>query len=183
MWKKQVLVSPFPYETWTTEHKHPFFHHDGCMLDFYPCKNPFGVCGEISLSRETPQVLPVLGSHDSKDITHREAEKFLPSTPYFCWMYSVIDFMLWDLLMTRENPLRGKFVVQFLSCKMSSNKPHVHIARGWWKGWCFPHGKGGFVGCHVPLSQDSTSKLSAWLRKDFWKHSEHFALNAALQFL
>lgn len=77
----------------------------------------------------------------------------------------------------------GKFVVQFLSCKMSSNKPHVHIARGWWKGWCFPHGKEGFVGCHIPVSQDSTSKLSAWLRKDFWKHSEHFALNAALQFL
>lgn len=76
----QVLVSPSSYETWRSKQKDPFFHHDGCILDFYPCKNPSEVCGEISLSRETcatPQVLPALGSHDSEYITNRGAEKFL----------------------------------------------------------------------------------------------------------
>ena len=101
--KKQFLIHPFPHETWTTKHKHQFFYHHGWILDFYPCENPPEVYGEISLNRETcatPQVLHLLSSHNSKEITRRKTEKFICDTLYFCWIFSLIDFMLRDLSVT-----------------------------------------------------------------------------------
>lgn len=154
MWKEQVLVSPFPYEPWTPKHKDPFFHHDGCILDFHPCKNLSEVCGEISLNRETcatPQVLPVLSSHDSKDITHREAENFLLSTSYFLPNIFYDRFYVVGFFSDTWKPTQGKIcgAVSQLQAEIKQ-APCTYCIR-MMKRMMLSSWQKIFGSCHIPL--------------------------------